>query len=77
MNSLLAAGFLAMASLAAPHHPASSSLVVHRGPLEISLSATGTLDMAGATPLAAPSSAVVSSATSSQVTLPLSGGPSN
>jgi hypothetical protein len=58
MNSLLAAGFLAMASLAAPHPPASSSLVVHRGPLEISLSATGTLDMAGATPLAAPSSAL-------------------
>ena len=57
MNSLLAAGFLAMASLAAPHHPASSSLVVHRGPLEISLSATGTIDMAGSAPLVAPSSA--------------------
>jgi multidrug efflux pump subunit AcrA (membrane-fusion protein) len=56
MSSLLAAGLLAMASLAAPPHLASSSLVVPRGTLEVSLSATGIIDCDGGSPLAGPSS---------------------
>ena len=56
MSSLLATGLLAMASLSLQPHPASSGLVVPRGTLELSLSATGIIDCNGGSPLAGPSS---------------------